>query len=696
MPEYTPPTGDNVDFELAAYTLPLDGSDVDFELGGGFIGDGGVVVGGSATVEVFRAVRPGESHVDIHNAANQFQGTLTPLHYKISRYENAVGSWSCNLPLDEVITDGVPLAAQITYGWKISIRQENFTPLNAPETNENYLLYQGIVEVLDFKIDQGGNAYLSLSGSFRTYALVRRSVLRNWEFSGTLKQLTTSLVGTLLDPYGPVFTSSAGNRVAGKFSYLSRFTAWARGAVLGRHIIRETWDHDRPEIVRYDGPPDSGLTFRVANDSEKGGDAASIAARYAHDTGETGVALIAGTPGIKFDGASVVNRIVSLGVDTVVDPEDPEGTVTAELTLQRATYTSPYVVQSGINPDGSDYYYLEDAESIALYGLTETVLSFSEVKNPNNDSASRAQAANVLYMKTVNVLINSRSPKVEVTLNPIANGSRIWALPGDSAILEYHGEVETESGASVWMEMDKRFLISERHDESHPSGIRRVGYKLIAPELEFPVPNLPDLIVLPPETPCEILESSDPGPSTPDCPSPSPITDENDGPGFPDEVPPEPPEEEDPLFARFGGRQLNVISSNAGVEWTHKIDGSMDWDPALPAFGFSLPSLGAGTWTVTTRVSWGLGSYWGPATYETRIVSGSTVLEAFPQTIEAGFSNLTESSGGFPFAPTLGVEFADGDYSTIGVTIVRTGGTGLLSVINHTLDSYIKFSFVPD
>ena len=646
-------------------------------------------------VAVFYPVSPGESYVEVYNPAGVLQGTLTPLHYKISRYENQVGNWSCALPLDEEITATVPLAADITYGWKISITQENFPPLNGIE--DAPLMYQGIVEDRQYQIDQGGNAYVALQGSFRTYALVRQSVHRNLEFSGSLAALTTTVASTLLDPHGPIVPASASSAtVAGNFSDISRFEAWAKGAKLGRHVIRETWDHDRPELVKYDGPPSSGLTFRLANDSEKGGSAAAVEARHAHDNGGTGVALIAGTPRIRYDGANLVNRIIAKGVDTIEDPEDPESTISSVLTLQHATFTSPYQVKAGANPDATLYYYIEDEDSIDAYGLTELVLTFSEVKNPNDDSVSRSKAANVLYMKAVNILINRRSEKVEVILNPIANGSRIWALPGDSAMVEYHGEVETESGASVWMEMDKKFLITERHDESHPSGIRRVGYKLAAPEMEFPVPGLPDEISLPPD--------DGPGPedpSTPDGPSDEPCcedpnTDENEGPedDFEEDYPP--PE---PLSFQLGAYSIPAIALAFSALWDFEISDPNDYVTVPPTVSIvPLPSLGAGTFTVSARVSvradpFGSGS----CTYMVAIRGGGGSLGTveYPGvavTMMPGEINDADPSSVVQ-VPTVTAQFAAGEHTSVSVRIYRIAGTNLVHRYNPTEDSYIRVTF---
>ena len=651
-----------------------------------YTGAGGAVIGGEATIQVFTPVTPGISTVEVFNPNGVSQGTLTPLRYRISRYENQVGDWECVLPVDEEMDDDdVPLASHIEYGWKISITQENFSPENAP--GSGHLLYQGIVEERSFPITQGGTTELQLKGSFRTYAAVRRSVLQNLEYDGSLAALTTTLIGTLLDPYGPVYDANAVNvNIKGSFNDLSRYAAWIKAAQLGRRVIRETWDHDRPELVRYDGAPESGITFRNASALEKDG----TTLRYTHDNGASGVALIAGRPNLKWDGANVINRIIPKGVDTIEDPDDPTATISADLTLQYATLASPYSVKAGINPDATFYYYIEDEDSIERYGLTELVLTYSEVKNPNDLLASRQQAANVLYMKAVNELIKRRSEKIVVSLPPLANGSKIWALPGDSATLQYSGEIETESGPAIWMDLDRLMLITQRHEVSHPSGIRQVSYVLTAPEMEFPVPGLPGEIILPPD------DGGPDDPTNPDVPGEEPCCedpddDENEGPEEEwEETFPEP----EASCARYGSFEQNVIlagSAEGSVIWSYKIDGDLDFG-STPIVTFAIPNLGDGTWTVTVRLSIQHNPFLPLRAWTTRIKSGGGTLNSITWD-GSGANNSEFTEEGFEITPTVSTSFGDGEFSTVTVTVSPNGFGG--AKLAWKGDDYIQLCFTP-
>lgn len=437
-------------------------------------------------ISIFTEHRPGLSYVYLYDPDGFLvSSTLTPLHYRISRYRDRIGNWKVEIPVDE-IAGLLPVARQVGANWKISIRQEGFNPNHA--ATDAFLLYKGIVETRHFKLTAGGQSVLSLTGAFRELSMSRRTIGLGYEYDTTLSGFTDALIDDLLDGDDAIMSDTAAAiPLSGSFSEpLSRYAAWLKGLAAARYSVRESWDNDRPELVPYAGPPNPGIVIRKLYEGED---------RYLHENGETGVGLIAGEPTINYDGSQLYNRIIAYGTDTVADPADSTKTVTGSLTLNDATLSSPYVVQSALNPDGTTYYYIEDAESIALYGLIEHVMIRPDIKNPNNLAASREQAANVLYWTTVNELIKHRSEKVSIQIGPLANGAHIWNLPGDQSWVQYEGSVKLEDGDdSIWIDLEKRFILAERHDESHPSGVRRVEFVLTAAEMEFEVGDLPEVI----------------------------------------------------------------------------------------------------------------------------------------------------------------------------------------------------------
>lgn len=78
-------------------------------------------------------------------------------------------------------------------------------------------------------------------------------------------------------------------------------------------------------------------------------------------------------PSISYDGTGLVNRIIPFGVDS-------DG---GDLTLEHAIPSFlPFAIQRGTAADGSSYWYIEDAASIAKYGLYESRVYRSDVKSP--------------------------------------------------------------------------------------------------------------------------------------------------------------------------------------------------------------------------------------------------------------------------------------------------------------------------
>ncbi len=200
--------------------------------------------------------------------------------------------------------------------------------------------------------------------------------------------------------------------------------------------------------------------------------------------------------GVPVSGFYVGGSYLSDAGNTWTEGELSEFAANVPLTLETATASGPYTKYEGANPDGSAYWYIEDAASQARHGLIEAALHRSDVVNPSDDATTRAAAANVLYAIAAGTLIRQAAAKVYVTV-PVANGAQVWALPGDKIKLQYVGNVELTEGVVTWEEFDKWFLVVERHDRSDPSGVRQVTFVLAAPEIEMTIPALPGAVILP-------------------------------------------------------------------------------------------------------------------------------------------------------------------------------------------------------
>ena len=416
-------------------------------------------------------------------AVSSLAGPIIPLAWKTSRYQNRVGSWEAEISLEDQLIGTTPVHEAVRRGWHVCLIQEGNYPEH--DNTKEYLLYMGIVLDREYAVDEA-SARLRLSGAMRTHHLVERRTIGNLSVTN---QLISALASQLVDgsniigsPGGIIQPNHPNRKATLTFSNKTRYAALLEAARLGRLSLRETWDFDRPELVEIDGPPDSGITLVNAESYDPGmGDA------------EDGFGHIAGRPTIRYDGTSVVTRVIPEGSDTPAE--------NGPLTLQYSDKTSPYTIQNATDESGATYYYIADSEAETAYGRSDHRLVRAEVKNPNDNAATRRLAANTLYATAVDTLIRNRSEHMFVRV-AVANGNNIWALPGDMMRLDYQGWVDNEAGNVVWQNINnRRFMVAERHDSSDPSGVRMVEFTLAAPELEFEIPGLPDAIVLPPLTP---------------------------------------------------------------------------------------------------------------------------------------------------------------------------------------------------
>lgn len=472
-------------------------------------------------------------------AVEGLAGPIPILQGRTVRRENALTTWEASVPLDAQTVEGVPLHRLIRRGWHVHIVQDGNHPLNEPERER--LLTYGVVLHKQYVKDEDERRVLRLSGTSRNQHLVDNSTHRGLSFTGQgVLAIAEDLVDgeDIIGPGGDVVMAGTepDAQPTIRFSDQSRWQALLKDAELGRCSVREGWDDDKPELRRIDIPPDPGIRFVKVESADPD------LRFYALD----GLgAIAAGAPNVSYDGMRVVNRIVPYGSDTVTGEDDPD------LTLEHATTAAPYEVKSALNPDASTRYYIEDEDSIERYGLVEVELFRSDIKNPSDNSGTRAAAANVLYAVAVGELLKRKS-EVNAIEAPVVNGADIWLLPGDIVHIDYADWVKGAPGTPeegenlVWLDENRRMLVTERTDEFGESGVRDVKFVLAAPEVEMTIPDLPEAIILPPvdNNPFYPEPPYDPGgpdvdpgdfPTSPDC-CDDPDTDVEDGAEPPPEV----------------------------------------------------------------------------------------------------------------------------------------------------------------
>jgi hypothetical protein len=152
---------------------------------------------------------------------------------------------------------------------------------------------------------------------------------------------------------------------------------------------------------------------------------------------------------ITYKSVDIVNRIVVLG------PGDAE----AALTLKLATRTTPYTVQS-MTRNGITLYYIEDAASIAAYGVIERTFQAKNIAALSNSTADLTNAANALYDLASAWL--QRNAVLHDVYKISVKKTKANILPGQTARVDYKGLAYDEQGNPVkWVNLaDDLWVIS--------------------------------------------------------------------------------------------------------------------------------------------------------------------------------------------------------------------------------------------
>jgi hypothetical protein len=129
------------------------------------------------------------------------------------------------------------------------------------------------------------------------------------------------------------------------------------------------------------------------------------------------------------DAQEIFNRVIPVG----------SGQGVSQLTIENATSGS-YTVQSGLNQDGSSYYYIEDATSVAQYGVIERVLNLSNIRPISNNDTDILNAKNALKIAGETFLTRSLEPRLSYNVPLITLGESVQV--GDTIRVVYRGVVD--------------------------------------------------------------------------------------------------------------------------------------------------------------------------------------------------------------------------------------------------------------
>lgn len=303
-----------------------------------------------------------------------------------------------------------------------------YRPTDAAATRE---LGRGIVRVITA---QGTTSDFSISadGPDDLDELTRRSTLLGRKFSG---QTTSAIVNSLTALVsGWSASTSGGNTTDARFDGLSVWKALlGLAAQQGLHV-RSGSSARTIEVGAFGG----AATLRLVNPMQ---------AMRALD-GNDDVALIESIA-VEKNSEAVATRLYPLGA----------GIGEAWLTLEDATRSSPYTVQSTTGPDGSTQYYLQDTAGAALYGTIEKVGKFSSIAPLSNSAADMENAANALYDISAAWLqrFSQRQDVYSVTCRKV----RQLVRPGDKVRLVYNGVIERDGLVVNYLDVDADMWVLE-------------------------------------------------------------------------------------------------------------------------------------------------------------------------------------------------------------------------------------------
>lgn len=152
----------------------------------------------------------------------------------------------------------------------------------------------------------------------------------------------------------------------------------------------------------------------------------------------------------------VFNYIVPLGA----------GQGLGQLTIETATL-GDYAVQTGTNEDGSNYFYIADATSIAAYGQRDKVLSFPTIRPITNSDANIENAANALKLTAETYLARHLVPRVTYAVS--VRALRQTVQVGDTVRLQYRGIVD----GYAFIDVDDDFYVMDVKRTRSQDGTRR-------------------------------------------------------------------------------------------------------------------------------------------------------------------------------------------------------------------------------
>jgi hypothetical protein len=137
-------------------------------------------------------------------------------------------------------------------------------------------------------------------------------------------------------------------------------------------------------------------------------------------------------------------------------------TIVSLATLQTSQNTD-YSVQTATGSDGNPIYYLEDAASIAAFGLRVKPLQLTDILPNGLSGQQQIYAAGSMKGRASTWLARHKDPLTGYTvkvlgLKHIVNGQALFQ-PGDTFHVVYRGVVKDFTGQRMWKEIDANLFV---------------------------------------------------------------------------------------------------------------------------------------------------------------------------------------------------------------------------------------------
>lgn len=349
-------------------------------------------------------------------------GEVTTLERaSVTRKLDAAGSWSASFPPEENALTLFQPRRQVV----LTYQRDEETPRE---------LGRGVIG------DDGLNITASktsctVGGSDQLEFLMRYTVKSNRQYAVT----AVSTIASDLVSIAPGWSAVNNSDIAGLISS-ARFDA----ATVLKSIVRLVEENDihfragsRFKTVEFGN-------FGTANGLYAVGGMSSVPIEM---TGNDGIVLIKSISRNRTSkGSDFFNRLYLFGAGQNID---------AALTLEKSTRaapTYPYAIQN-ITENGRKLFYIEDAASVATYGVVEAFGQFKEIAPLSTTTGDVINATNALYDAGVASL---RLHKDIVETYKVSFSKTMKTInPGDKQQIVYKGYSEKGDGSQlVWLDLN--------------------------------------------------------------------------------------------------------------------------------------------------------------------------------------------------------------------------------------------------